>query len=516
MLIRTKLSLIQSLLMAACLAVILAVIYRSASRLINDKDDALYGERLDGIAGQIEAEQANLQRTGLAGVDAYVEGAQKSVLEALVGHFGQTRSDAVRFFILDGSGKVLHHPTLAAGAAIGLDAGTLSGDRGSTRTTLDGQPTWLAWRRDAGWGWIVGYAVLEDEKYAALHAFVRELLLISAASVAVMLVISFGSVKRMLAPLGGLVSAAERIGAGDMAAEIADAGRDEAGQALAAMRDMAARLRQVIAEVRGGADAILAASTQVSATAQVLSQGTGEQASSVEETTTQLEAMSGSIARNADVSRSSEEVATSGARDARESGTAVDATLRAMRSIADKIGIVEEIAYQTNLLALNAAIEAARAGEHGRGFAVVASEVRKLAERSQHAAKEIAGEAVSSVAVAERSGTLLTALVPSIEQTAKLVQEVAATSREQAAGVVQITRAMGLVDQVTQRNASAAEELSSTSEEMASQAEALRLLVAYFRIPDASGGAGAAAQGPRARVVPLERGAHRLPAAPAA
>jgi methyl-accepting chemotaxis protein len=153
-----------------------------------------------------------------------------------------------------------------------------------------------------------------------------------------------------------------------------------------------------------------------------------------------------------------------------------------MRSIAEKVSIIEEIAYQTNLLALNAAIEAARAGEHGRGFAVVATEVRKLAERSQGAAKEISGLASSSVKVAERSGQQLAELVPSIRKTADLVQEVAAASSEQSAGVSQINKAMAQVDQVTQRNASAAEELASTAEEMAAQAEALQQLVSHFRV----------------------------------
>ena len=154
-----------------------------------------------------------------------------------------------------------------------------------------------------------------------------------------------------------------------------------------------------------------------------------------------------------------------------------------MKSIADKISIVGEIAYQTNLLALNAAIEAARAGEHGKGFAVVATEVRKLAERSQAAAKEISELARSSVGLAERTGQLLTDLVPSIRKTAELVQEVTAASAEQSAGVSQLNKAMGQVDQVTQRNASASEELSSTSEEMAAQAAALKEQVAYFQLP---------------------------------
>jgi methyl-accepting chemotaxis protein len=236
----------------------------------------------------------------------------------------------------------------------------------------------------------------------------------------------------------------------------------------------------MINEARGAASALFAASAQVSATAQALSQGTSEQVASVEATTVSLEQMSASITQNADNSRHVGEMVATGARDAGESGSAVAETVSAMSSIAEKISIVEEIAYQTNLLALNAAIEAARAGEHGRGFAVVASEVRRLAERSQNAAKEISGLAASSVRVAERSGQLLGELVPSIRKTADLVQEVAAASAEQSSGVTQIGRAMSQVDTVTQKNASAAEELASTAEEMAAQAEALHSLLAHL------------------------------------
>ncbi len=273
-------------------------------------------------------------------------------------------------------------------------------------------------------------------------------------------------------------------GGGDLTRRIEVKSSDEVGQMSASLNEFLDKLEKIIIEVKGGAGSISSAAQQVSSTSSSLSQGTSEQAASVEETTSSLEEMSASITQNSDNSRMMEQVASKGAREAEESGKAVKQTVDAMKSITEKINIIDEIAYQTNLLALNAAIEAARAGEHGRGFAVVATEVRKLAERSQTAAKEISGLASDSVKVAEHSGKLLDELVPSIQKTADLVKEVSAASREQSAGVNQINKAMSQVDQVTQRNASSAEELSSTAEEMASQSEALAQLVAFFKTSD--------------------------------
>jgi len=284
------------------------------------------------------------------------------------------------------------------------------------------------------------------------------------------------------APIALVVGVVEKMAAGDLRETPTVDRTDETGRLLAAVKGMVEKLGEVIGEVRGGAEALTAASSQVSSTSQSLSQGTGEQAASVEETTSSLEEMSASITQNAENSRQTEQMANEGARNAEESGKAVNETVGAMKSIAEKISIIEEIAYQTNLLALNAAIEAARAGEHGRGFAVVATEVRKLAERAQKAAKEIGELAGSSVKVAERSGVLIAELVPVIRKTADLVQEVAAASQEQSAGVSQVSKAMAQVDSVTQRNASAAEELSSTAEEMSSQAESLLQVIGFFTI----------------------------------
>jgi len=282
-----------------------------------------------------------------------------------------------------------------------------------------------------------------------------------------------------------MAGAAERIAAGDLTVHIQP--RSESDVLGTAFAEMVRRLSHTIAEVRAGAGALSAASTQVSATANSLSQGTSEQAASVEETSASLEEMGVTIGQNAENSRRMEAMAVQGARDAEQSGRTVQETVEAMQTIAEKIEIIEEIAYQTNLLALNAAIEAARAGEHGKGFAVVATEVRKLAERSQGAAREISGLAGSSVAVAQRSGQLLAELVPTIRGTSELVQEVSAASAEQSSGVTQINRAMAQMDQVTQRNASSAEELASTAEELSSQAEALQQLTAFFQVGDGGG-----------------------------
>ena len=317
----------------------------------------------------------------------------------------------------------------------------------------------------------------------------RTLLLAFAVAAALAAAILAWAVTRgVTVPLLGAVRLAERIAAGDFREDVAVSGKDEVGRLEVAMNGMRGKLAHTMGEVRSGAGALAGASMQVSSTAQALSQGTGEQSASVEETTASLEEMNASITQNAESSRQTESLAKDGARNAEESGRSVQATVDAMKAISDKISIVEEIAYQTNLLALNAAIEAARAGEHGKGFAVVAAEVRKLAERAQRAAKEIGELAGSSMKVAERSGQLILDLVPIIGRTADLVQEVAAASAEQATGVAQVSKAMGTVDQVTQRNASAAQELSATAEEMASQAESLQQLMASFALP----GTGAA------------------------
>ena len=287
----------------------------------------------------------------------------------------------------------------------------------------------------------------------------------------------------LLKQLGGEPSYAadviSRVAQGDLTVHVAVKSGDQSSM-LAAIKSMTERLSQIIGDVRSASDALSAASEQVSSTAQSISQGASEQAASVEEISSTIEQASASVEQNTDNAKVTEGMSSQAAQEAVEGGQAVKETVQAMKTIADKIGIVDDIAYQTNLLALNAAIEAARAGEHGKGFAVVAEEVRKLAERSQEAAAEIGEVAKTSVSLAERAGSLLEAIVPSISKTSDLVQEIASASQEQSSGIGQINSAMTQLSQLTQENSSASEELAATAEEMSGQAQQLQELMTFF------------------------------------
>jgi methyl-accepting chemotaxis protein len=301
------------------------------------------------------------------------------------------------------------------------------------------------------------------------------------------------------AEIGELVDGATQ---GDFSRHIALEGKDEFFRGLCLkFNELVDTVSNTIRQVRVSADQLSAASSQVSQTSQSLAHSASQQAASVEETTASLQEMSASVKQNADSANVTDGMATKAAGEAIEGGNAVVKTTEAMKEIAKKISIVDDIAYQTNLLALNAAIEAARAGEHGKGFAVVAAEVRKLAERSQVAAQEIGTLAGGSVELADKAGALLNAMVPSIRKTSELVQEISAASGEQSEGVQQITGAMGHLSTATQQTASASEELSATAEELSAQAAQLQGLMAFFRISGDNERAPAAAEAAPARSV---------------
>ena len=345
------------------------------------------------------------------------------------------------------------------------------------------------------------------------------------------------SLNAMTANLRIASGLAEAIASGDLTVHAERrSDRDVLGIALERMLE---KLRIVVADSAGAAANVSSGSQQLSASAQQLSQGASEQASATEEASSSMEQMAANVKQNADNAAQTEKIARQSARDAEASGAAVNQAVTAMRLIAEKITIVQEIARQTDLLALNAAVEAARAGEHGRGFAVVASEVRKLAERSQAAATEIGAVSAKTVSSAHEAGEMLIRLVPDIRKTADLVAEISAASREQDVGAEQINQAIQQLDKVTQQNASASEQMSATSEELAAQAEQLQGSIGYFHTDDHGPAperrptptaaapthrpvqrvAAAASRGPRATAVPARAvgsklNGHEAPRAP--
>ncbi|VEE17759.1 methyl-accepting chemotaxis protein [Ectopseudomonas mendocina] len=325
----------------------------------------------------------------------------------------------------------------------------------------------------------------QNESTALFEESRMQLMIIGGVAALISVLLAWLITHSLLRQLGGepgyAAEVVTRIAEGDLRVEVTTRNGDTTSM-LAAIKSMSQRLSQIISEVRSSADALTSASEEISATAQSMSQAASEQAASVEETSASMEQMSASISQNTENARITDGMASKASGEAGEGGQAVKETVRAMKTIADKIGIVDDIAYQTNLLALNAAIEAARAGEHGKGFAVVAAEVRKLAERSQVAAQEIGEVAKSSVQLAERAGTLLDEIVPSIAKTSDLVQEISAASEEQSSGVGQISTAMNQLNEITQQNASSSEELAATAEEMSGQAEQLQQLMDFFKL----------------------------------
>ncbi len=328
-----------------------------------------------------------------------------------------------------------------------------------------------------------------SDETTALYTTSR-FLMITVIIISIVLGVGIGLLitRSLTKQLGGepayVTEVVSKIASGDLAVHVQTKDKDDSSM-LFAVKGMVAKLSEIITAVRSNADSLASASEEISATAQSLSQSSSEQAASVEETTASIEQMTASITQNTENAKVTDSMAGKAAKEATEGGQAVGGTVDAMKKIAGKIGIVDDIAYQTNLLALNAAIEAARAGEHGKGFAVVAAEVRKLAERSQVAAQEIGELASSSVSLAEKAGKLLDEIVPSINKTSELVQEIASASSEQSTGVAQINSAMGQLNQTTQQNASASEELAATAEEMSSQTEQLQSVMTFFKLDNA-------------------------------
>ena len=321
-------------------------------------------------------------------------------------------------------------------------------------------------------------APVEDQLQTLVLGFI-------AAFFAILVAVALISQFTIVRPLRRAVALARQIGSGDLTQQVDAKGHDEIAELQRAMGDMTAKLSEIVSGVRASSSLVAAGSSRSAETAERLSSGSTEQAAASEQASAAIEEMSANIRQNADNASTTEKIAAQASEHAGTTGEAVAQSTKAMREIAEKIAVVQEIARQTDLLALNAAIEAARAGQHGKGFAVVASEVRKLAERSQTAATEIGELSAKTLVVAEEAGTRLERLVPDIRKTAELVSEISAACREQSIGVEQINQAIQQLDQVTQANAGAAGEMTATAEQLAAEAGRLEERAGYFRMTDA-------------------------------
>lgn len=336
-------------------------------------------------------------------------------------------------------------------------------------------------------GVVADNIMTDQEMLDAASATRQVIIIVSVVAFIIGVLMAWIIASGILGPLNkGLVFVSE-VSDGDLSAEVDLDRKDELGHLADGMRNMVHRLRSVVGDVNNASDSVASGSEELSASAESLSQGATEQAASIEEVSSSMEEMAANIKQNAENAVQTEGVAEKSQSQASQSADAVGEAVQAMKSIAEKIMIIEEIARQTNLLALNAAIEAARAGEHGKGFAVVAAEVRKLAERSGIAAAEISELSSSSVVIAEKAGGMLQELVPSISKTAELVQEIAAASNEQNTGVSQINQAIQQLDTVIQQNASASEEMASTSEELSRQGQLLQQAMSFFKLSSGGG-----------------------------
>jgi methyl-accepting chemotaxis protein len=336
---------------------------------------------------------------------------------------------------------------------------------------------------------------LRDDELAAAQKRMQESsalaskasgIMIAAIVAGLALALGFGWVltRSITGPVERVANALKALAAGDLTQRIEANSHDEIGQMEQCLGSMSTSLKSTIMEIRSIAGEVSAASMAISSASVELSKGASAQAAAAEEASASMEEMVSITRQNTDNAQQTDKIATKSATDALASGKSVLEAVSAMKEIASKISIIEEIARQTNLLALNAAIEAARAGEHGKGFAVVASEVRKLAERSQRAAGEINRLSDTTVNVSERSGAMLEKLVPDIQRTAELVQEISAASKEQDTGSDQINKALQQLERVIQQNASASEEMAATTEELTGQSDQLVSALAFFRTGD--------------------------------
>jgi methyl-accepting chemotaxis protein len=495
MLIRTKASLVQAAMTAVALTALVAIVYVSASGIVNKKDDASYGEKLEGVLKVVDAEYQALAKTGLADTQDYVEKTQKELLANLTAAYYGKKTPGVTLFILDAAGKVVMHPTLAPGAGdlAAADVAkriTALAEGGAITVALDGNKTWVVSRHYKPWNWYVAFAVTEKVKYAEVTGFLRLVVLVSVVAMAAILAVTYVLMKRFLAPLSRIVETAESLNRGNLDVEIEVKSEDEVGRSLLGMKAMVERLRAILGAVRASAAEVASASETLSRSTTAMSEGVTAQAASLEETAATFEELTATVKQNAErakeatrCAQNAREIADTGGSVVERAIAATQAISGASKEIAAISGTIDDIAFQTNLLALNAAVEAARAGEQGRGFAVVASEVRALAQRSAAAAKEIktlitdsAAKVDDGVTLVSKTGETLVSIVKAVKTTSELIADISAASEQQAIGIDQVSRTVAQIETITNKTAEQARDVSGTGDSLAGQAEKLSAL----------------------------------------
>ena len=335
-------------------------------------------------------------------------------------------------------------------------------------------------------GQLVGELIKSesDQMFLLIKTLTVLYLLVFLGSLLISCIFVYIVTNQIMRSITKLLTVIDNLSGGDLTTVVDINQRDEIGEIADSLKDMIKKLNTIVGNINESAGNVAGGSSQVSSSSQMLSQGASEQASTTEEVSSLIEEIASTVEQNSDNAGITEKIALKLVDDANKSGESVVQTVTAMKQIAEKISVIEEIARQTNLLALNAAIEAARAGEAGKGFAVVAAEVRKLAEHSSHAAGEISNLSSSSVKVAEEMGDLLSSLVPDIRKTAQHIQEISVSSSEQRTGIEQVNSSIIQLNSVIQQNASSSEELASTSEELSSQSESLKDQISFFKVDE--------------------------------
>jgi methyl-accepting chemotaxis protein len=447
----------------------------------------------EGVSSSIRAEKNAILNTDPQKISGYREtvNQERRKIESKVAEFEEQdnaviRESVAKFAAIYTNWVIIQDQILALATENTTEsntrAGAISMDQ-SAKFTED-----LLRNLDALTGIITADLRQTDEATNAQYTESRNILVgVSIALVIISTVVAFWIAIGISRGLTKAINVVRKVSDGDLTETATVTTKDEIGQLLQHVNTMIERLRGVVADSISAAENVSSGSQELSASSEQVSQGATEQASSTEEASASMEQMAANIRQNAENAAQTEKIARQSSTDAEASGAAVSQAVVAMRTIAEKISIVQEIARQTDLLALNAAVEAARAGEHGKGFAVVASEVRKLAERSQAAAAEISTMSSDTVRAASDAGEMLNRLVPDIRKTAELVAEISAACREQDIGASQINEAIQQLDKVTQQNTSASEEMSATSEELAAQAEELQASIAFFKVNQANG-----------------------------